>query len=121
MKPRILISSLAALLIGIFLVEDLTWAANYSWIPAAPGTNCDTTCTKAGQSPVYAGAEGSKSGATAQLFVCGVSTLAYRKRRRQYSSGYVPGKNVTDTFNCLVPFNGREYAQKNFVCLCVPR
>ncbi|HWP45768.1 MAG TPA: hypothetical protein VNM22_01280 [Candidatus Limnocylindrales bacterium] len=120
MKTKILIASLAVLLTGISLVEDLVWAANYSWLAAPPGTNCDTTCTRAGQAPVYAGAEGSKSGATAQLFVCGVPTSA-KRGRRQYSSGYVPGKNVTDTFNCLVPFNGKEYAQKNFVCLCVPR
>jgi L-aminopeptidase/D-esterase-like protein len=120
MKIKILIIVLSVFLVGTLLAADLALAANYSWLSAPRGTNCDTTCTKAGQDPVYAGAEGSKSGATAQLFVCGVPTSAYR-RRAQYSSGYVPGKNVTDTFNCLVPFNGKEYAQKNFACLCVPR
>lgn len=120
MKIKILINSLVLFLIGIFIVTDSILAANYSWIPAPQGTNCDTTCTRQGMDPVYAGAEGSKSGATAQLFVCGVSTAAKRGRRK-YSSGYVPGKNVTDTFNCLVPFNGKEYAQRNFVCLCVPK
>ncbi|HWP45769.1 MAG TPA: hypothetical protein VNM22_01285 [Candidatus Limnocylindrales bacterium] len=118
MKTKVLVPSL--LVVGIFLFSQSTLAANYTWIPAQ-GTNCDTTCGRAGQVAVYSGTEGSKSGAATQLYVCGVDVKIYQRQRQQYSSGFVPGKNVVATTTCNVPFNGKENVIQSFVCLCVPR
>jgi hypothetical protein len=120
MKTKILILSWMVVGVGICFFSQIALAANYNWVPAQ-GTNCDAACGRAGQAAVYSGTEGSKSGAATQLYVCGVDVKIYQRQRQQYSSGFVPGKNVVATTTCNVPFNGKENILQSFVCLCVPR
>lgn len=116
MKTKISVVSLFVLLVGTLFLTHSASAASYNWIPAQ-GQNCDAACKGAGQNAVYAGTEGSKVGST-QLYVCGVDVKTYQRQREQYSSGFVPGKNVVAYKTCSVPFNGKENVLKSFVCLC---
>jgi len=115
MRLRLFIATFFVLGIWTFWMAGHALAANYSWVPATQGS-CDTICKNLGKMAVYGGFDGVVK---SSLYVCGVDTQNFAKGK-QSASGYIPGKNVSTTGTCTVPFKGREFSNKTFVCLCLP-
>lgn len=110
-------ASVILLFFGFNLFTDDTSAARerYRWVKAPGQGSCDTFCKDEGLSAVYGGFDGIFN---THMYVCGVDVKEARKERAR-GSGYVPGKNVTYTGACNVPYKGREYTRTNFYCLCL--